>query len=208
MSVESRDRSPLHEPLAGESDERLVGRVLAHDDKALVVLYRRHVGPIFRFVLAQVREPDDAEDLTSETFARMLRALPEFRGEASFRNWLYQIARNAVRNHRRAAGYRRIVPLARSLATPEPDPSVGSADDEAGAVDGSHTARVLDLMQHLPPRYRRVLELRFLEGRSVEHTAAAMGVTIANAKVLQHRALRKAAMIMDEHSLELRAIQR
>src|SRR5262249_45454597 len=91
------------------SDEMLVHGVMQGDEAALSTLYRRHVGAIYRFILAQVREVQDAEDLTADPFARMLRGLAGFRGEAAFRNWLYQIARNTVRNHRRSSGYRRTV---------------------------------------------------------------------------------------------------
>ena len=173
------------------SDEVLVRRILTGDEGALGQLYRRHVNAIFRFVLAQVRNVQDAEDLTSETFARMVRGLPHFRGEASFRNWLYQIARNAVRNHRRAAAYRLAVPLPRNLAEP-------GEEDPPEPAEGRDWEAVLALLRQLPPRHRQVLELRFLEGLSIEETAARMAITVGNAKVLQHRALRKAAVVMEE----------
>jgi RNA polymerase sigma factor (sigma-70 family) len=177
--------------VAGVADEVLVQRIRDGDESALSVLYRRHVEAIFRFVRAQVRDGQEAEDLTSETFARMIRGIAAFRGEASFRNWLYQIARNAVRNHRRSAAYR----LTRSLpATIAADPDDTVPDD----TDDLRMASVLALLQPLPPRYRQVLELRFLEGVSLEETAARMQITVANAKVLQHRALRKAAGVLEE----------
>lgn len=174
-------------------DDVLVRLICQGDEDALSVLYRRYVEAIYRFVLAQVRDVQDAEDLTSETFARMLRSLSGFRGEASFKNWLYQIARNAVRNHRRAAGYRRTVPLSPRLAEePLQEPVADNADQ----------SRVIELLRPLPPRYRQVLELRFLDGHSIEETAQRMGVTVGNAKVLQHRALRKAASIAEESGVE------
>jgi RNA polymerase sigma-70 factor (ECF subfamily) len=172
---------------AEPSDEALVRQVLAGDEQALTMLYRRHVAAIYRFVLAQVREVQDAEDLTADTFARMMRGLSGFRGEASFRNWLYQIARNGVRNHRRSAGYRLNVPLPVTLAA-EPEAEAREAEPAPG-VD------VWELLGPLPPRYRQILELRFLGGRTIEDTAQEMGITVANAKVLQHRALRKAAAL-------------
>jgi RNA polymerase sigma-70 factor (ECF subfamily) len=180
-------------------DDVLVRLVCEGDEDALSALYRRYVEAIYRFVLAQVRDMQDAEDLTSETFARMLRALSGFRGEASFKNWLYQIARNAVRNHRRSAGYRRTVPLSRTM-TAEPR--------KLRSVDSGDRDKVIVLLQPLPPRYRQVLELRFLEGHSIEETAERMGVTIGNAKVLQHRALRKAASIAEESGVEARSARR
>jgi RNA polymerase sigma-70 factor (ECF subfamily) len=183
------------------TDEELVRRVGEGDEAALSALYRRYVAAIYRFVLAQVRDVQDAEDLCSETFARMLRGLEGFRGEASFKNWLYQIARNAVRNHRRASGYRRLVPLSPTLKAPEEPGAVPKASDET-------LETVLRILQPLPPRYRRVLELRFLQGHTVEETAAAMGITVANAKVLQHRALKKAAAGLEEAQVATRRARR
>jgi RNA polymerase sigma-70 factor (ECF subfamily) len=173
-------------PVAGDSpDDVLVARLIEGDEAALGLLYRRYVGPIYRFILAQVRHEADAEDLTAETFARMMRAIGRFRGEASFKNWLYQIARNAVRNHRRAAHYRLSVPLSPKIPDPRP------VQEEGGkAIDREV---VLALLDPLPPRYRLVLELRFLHGLTIAQTAERMAITQGNCKVLQHRALRKAA---------------
>lgn len=182
---ELSDRSDLSD-LSDLSDRSLVASIREGDESALSILYRRYVDPIYRFVFAQVRVETDAEDLTSETFARMIRGLSKFRGDASFKNWLYQIARNAVRNHRRSTGYRMSVLLTNRIAAedpPEVRPRERAADREA----------VLAVLAPLPPRYRQVLELRFLEGLTIVETAERMGVTVGNAKVLQHRALKKAA---------------
>jgi len=169
------------------SDGDLVIGIRRGDAAALGVLYRRHVHAIYRFVLAQVRSVPDAEDLTADTFARMIDGLASFRGEASFKNWLYQIARNAVRNHRRSAGYRLNVPLAASALAFEPP----ETQDQRAAQQRADA--VLSVLRPLPPRYRQILELRFLEGVSIREAAQRMGVSEANAKVLQYRALRKAA---------------
>lgn len=178
------------------TDDGLVRRVMLGDEAALGVLYRRYVDAIYRFILAQVREREDAEDLTAETFARMIQGLAGFRREASFKNWLYQIARNAIRNHRRAAGYRRTVALTPHLLDSE-------AGHEPPAVV-EDDASVVALLQPLPPRYRQVLELRFLVGLSIEETAARMEITVANAKVLQHRALKRAAGVKEANALDAR----
>jgi len=177
-------------PLPETPDDQLVRSICSGDEGALSVLYRRYVTSVYRFILAQVRDVQDAEDLTSETFARMMRGIGGYRGEASFRNWLYQIARNAVRNHRRAARYRLALPLPHSVAEPS------ESDTEQGERQEHEV--VLRLLQPLPPRYRQVLELRFLEDCTIEETARRMGITIGNAKVIQHRALKKAAAVHEE----------
>lgn len=169
--------------LQAEADEALLTRIRAGDEAALSTLYRRYVQAIYRFVLGQVRDHDLAEDLTSDSFARMLRGLESYRGEASFKNWLYQIARNAVRNHRRSASYRLNVPLSPTLAAEEP-----AAEP---AATGDAEERVAAMLAPLPPRYRQVLELRFLMGCSLQETADRLTTTVANAKVLQLRALQK-----------------
>jgi len=174
--------------LSDTPDRSLVQRVRNGDEDALSVLYRRYVGAIYGFILAQVRDQHDAEDLTSETFARMLHGIQGFRGEASFKNWLYQIARNAVRNHRRSFAYRRLVPLPNTLPAAE-------RQAEANTANGAAAAKALALLSGLPPRYRRVLELRFLQGRTISDTADEMGISVSNAKVLQHRALKKVARL-------------
>ena len=61
--------------------------------------------------------------------------------------------------------------------------------------------RVRGLLAKLPDNYRRILELRFLQAFSVREAASQMGVSVANAKVLQHRALRMAAQTSEEETL-------
>ena len=55
--------------------------------------------------------------------------------------------------------------------------------------------RVAKVLAHLPDRYRRILEMRFLQGNSIKESAAELGISVANATVLQHRALRLAAQV-------------
>ena len=69
-----------------------------------------------------------------------------------------------------------------------------------GSGEASSTApqRVRKVLDALPDNYRRILELRFLLGSSIKDSATTMGVSVANAKVLQHRALQLAAWV-NEH---------
>ena len=58
--------------------------------------------------------------------------------------------------------------------------------------------RVTNILAELPERYERILELRFLQSCSLKEAARAMSISLSNAKVLQHRALRRAAQVMEE----------
>ena len=146
-------------------------------------VYAANAVAVYRLVYRQVGNAPDAEDLTEEVF---LAALPRLRLPApvhSVRGYLSATVRTVLAEHWR-----------RHYAAP---PTVPFAD-EVGAdalerPDGDHGARALRLLEPLPDRFRQILELRFLRGLSVRQAAAEMGVTAGNARVLQHRALRRAA---------------
>jgi RNA polymerase sigma-70 factor (ECF subfamily) len=69
------------------------------------------------------------------------------------------------------------------------------APPEAEKVISTAPERVAKVLDALPEQYRRILELRFLQGLTIKESASGMGVSVANAKVLQHRALRLAAQL-------------
>ena len=155
-------------------------------------VYDAHVVGIYRFIYARVGNHPDAEDLTAQVFVRAVEQLDTGREPAQIAAWLYRVAQNATADYWRAfyrlplVGADHVAPGWEPVAaeerppTDEPDPAV---------------TRVKQLLRRLPPTYRRVLELRFLERRSVAETARAMGISNGNARVLQYRALRRAALL-------------
>jgi RNA polymerase sigma-70 factor (ECF subfamily) len=173
---------------AEPTDDALVRRAQRGDRSAMIALYGRYVGEIYGFAVNQLGSKQDAEDLTSETFLRLVGAIDTYRHQSSFRTWLYAIARNQLRDHWRRNGRAKTVALAPDLA-----------DDEC---ELEARPEVTDLGRHvlgrLPENYRRVLELRVLDDRSVRDTARAMNTTEGNVKVLQHRALRRAEEIAEQ----------
>ena len=149
-------------------------------------VYREHVGPIYRYCYARTGNRADAEDVAAQVF---LRALPRLRIRASvpeIRSYLMATARSMLAEHWTLHYGVDLGLLDDEIASPEgDDPPPGGED-----VGVSRAARVLAA---LPEHYRRILELRFLRGYSVRESAHEMGITVTNAKVLQHRALRRAA---------------
>lgn len=157
-------------------------------------VYGEHVVGIYRFVYARVGNRPDAEDLTAQVFVRAVEQLDTTREPRQIAAWLYRVAQNAIADHWRAF-YRLPVVGADHVA-----PGWEPADDIAQRPiepDDRASARVQALLGTLPDRYRRVLELRFLQRLSVAETAETMGITSGNAKVLQYRALRRAALLGD-----------
>jgi len=149
-------------------------------------VYREHVGPVYRYVYARTGNRPDAEDVTAQVF---LRALPRLRLRASaaeIRSYLMTTARSMLAEHWTLHYGVDLGLLDEEVAAPrEPEPERTGAD--------SGVSRAARILAALPEHYRRILELRFLRGYSVRETAREMDITVTNAKVLQHRALRRAA---------------
>jgi len=158
-------------------------------------IYAEHVTPIHRFIYARVGNRPDAEDLTGQVFMRAVEQLDVDRPSAQIAAWLYRVAQNAVADYWRAFYRLPKVGLEQVAVAWEPMTLTPSAHAQADAE--SATAAVHRLLARLPDQYARVLELRFLQRLSVAETAARLGISHGNAKVLQYRALRRAATLGD-----------
>jgi RNA polymerase sigma-70 factor, ECF subfamily len=151
-------------------------------------VYAESVEVVYRLVYRQVGNRPDAEDLTMEVF---LAALPRLRLPApihSVRGYLAATVRTVVADH-----WRRhyAAPPTTDVVDSIPTSSPVRAESDAGG-------RATRVLSRLPDRFRQILELRFLRGLSVGQAADEMGVTTGNARVLQHRALRRAAELTEE----------
>ena len=144
------------------------------------------------------RAGDEGEDLASETWLAVARALPTFSGdEAAFRSWVFTIAHRRVIDHHRASARR---PRTRSLRPAVGDEQDGAVelpgrDDPAGdvvaALAGDEAVR--RIVGLLPPDQAEIVLLRVVGGLPVEEVAVITGRRPGTVRVLQHRALRRLA---------------
>jgi len=153
-------------------------------------VYRDNVTWVYRLMYGKVGNQPDAEDLTAEVFMTALRPLRVSATVPEVRKYLQMTARTVLASY---WGDR----IGRQVTSIEEDvPEV--IEPESVASDAPDKVR--RLLQRLPDNYRRILELRFLQAFSVREAASQMGVSVANAKVLQHRALRMAAQTTGEET--------
>src|SRR5258708_3321806 len=148
-------------------------------------VYEENLDRIYRFVYSQVRNREAAEDLTSQIFLKAVRSLDLERSAHSSTAWLFRVAHTTMADYWRAY-YRRAA--AHSL-----EALVEAGWEGPSDADPPVAGRVEDILQSLPERDREVLTCRFLLNLSVRETAVSMGVTETNVKVMQYRALRRAA---------------
>ena len=167
-------------------------------------IYDAHVVAIYRFIHARVGNRPDAEDLTAQVFMRAVEQLDTTRDEGQIVAWLYRVSQNAIADYWRA--FYRLPLVGTEQVAPGWEP-VAPGETNRDADQDVATRRVTALLRQarpprrvrgadeVPDRYRQVLELRFLRRLSVEETARELGISHGNAKVLQYRALRKAALM-------------
>jgi RNA polymerase sigma-70 factor, ECF subfamily len=162
----------------------LVERAQKGDRAALEELYLIHFDRIYSYLHVSVGNRHDAEDLTTQTFLRMLESIGKFRWQsAPFSAWLFRIAHNLAMDHFRAT--KRWQP---EEEVPEPDPDE-STSAEHGALDSIGRKSMLDLIEDLSPEQQQVLTLKFVFNFANAEAATILGKTEGAIKSLQHRAL-------------------
>jgi RNA polymerase sigma-70 factor, ECF subfamily len=163
---------------------RLVERAQQGDREALEELYLIHFDRIYSYLHMSVGNRHDAEDLTTQTFLRMLESIKKFRWQsAPFSAWLFRIAHNLAMDHFRAT--RRWQP---EEEVPEP---VGETEPsaEAAALQSIGRQSMLDLIENLSQEQKQVLTLKFVFNLPNAEVATILEKTEGAIKSLQHRAL-------------------
>src|SRR5512141_413448 len=162
----------------------LVDRAQQGDRDALEELYLIHFDRIYGYLHLSVGNRHDAEDLTTQTFMRMLESITKFRWQsAPFSAWLFRIAHNLAMDHFRAT--RRLQP---EEEVPEP---VGETEPsaEAAALQSIGRQSMLELIDELSEDQKQVLTLKFVFNLKNADVATILGKTEGAIKSLQHRAL-------------------
>ncbi|MFL5897584.1 MAG: sigma-70 family RNA polymerase sigma factor [Solirubrobacterales bacterium] len=155
------------------SDERLTSRAVGGDERAFAAIFRRYHQGLYRFCLAIVGNPEDAQDALQNTMIKVLRALPGEERRIELKPWLYRIAHNEsidlLRRRRET----------RALDVEQIAPGYGLAED---AATRERLRRLLADLKELPERQREVLVMRELAGLDFEEIATALATSGAAAR--------------------------
>jgi len=155
--------------------EQILVAAAQADPERFLELYDRHFHRVWAYVIHRARNREDAEDITSEAFRRALENIAgyESRG-APFLAWLLRIAANLLADRWQQT----------SKGSGDPPPEIAGLDE-----DVELRGMLFQLVDRLPETQRRVIELRYVEQRSLSEIAVMLGKTEGAVKQLQRRAL-------------------
>jgi RNA polymerase sigma-70 factor (ECF subfamily) len=172
-------------------ERELVRRMLGGDEGAFDEFFADYFPRLFRFAILRLRDPDAAEDIVQTSLIAAVRHLSSWRGEASLFTWLCTICRREIGAWQKRTSRRVIVSIDdddRSLRAALDSISAAADEPDAGLARAD-TGRIVQLaLDHLPPRYSRALEWKYLEELSVDDIAGRLQCTPKAAESLLTRA--------------------
>lgn len=174
-------------------DFKFIDRAInEHDDSAYTELLKRYKKPVYHMILKMVRNVDDAEDLTIEAFAKAFKNLHRFKKDYTFSTWLFRIATNNSIDFIRK---KKLDTLSLDSSYKDDDGETVSIDvqdrnlnPQEEAIKKQKIGLVRDFVTKLPPKYQRLVKLRYFEELSYEEIARELEAPLGTVKAQLHRA--------------------
>ena len=161
-------------------------------------LVERHQASLFGRCITYLRNPDDAADASQETLLRAYRGIDSFKGESTFRTWLFAIADNQCHTLARKRSKLIVDEHIRNMVQVQQE-----IREEADGVEPAQDVLecVHSALARIAPTGRDVLQLRYFSGLSIEDIAVTLGVGISAAKMRLYRAQDQIAGLIDQRQL-------
>ena len=175
----------------GPRDDELIARWKAGDQRAATELVERHAPALARFAVSSGAR-DGIDELVQDTFVRAFGSLDGFRGDSSFRTWLFTIERRLLLDRRRSEQRR---PQGSELAETDAATEFDALDE---LMASEAVGRVNEAIARLTPTQREVFVLRVVEGLSYKEVARVVKTTEGAARVHYHNAMRAIKEIVNE----------
>ena len=170
-----------------EEEQALVAGLRAGEEAAYETLISRFEHPIYNLVSRLTNDPDAAPDVVQEVFLKVFRNVQSFRGQSSLKTWIYRIAVNESRNHKRWFGRHRSQEIMLEATQGDthgyldwlPDPARSPMEV---AIDHEREALIEAALAEVNPHYRAALVLREIEGLSYEEIADILDTSLGTVK--------------------------
>ena len=168
------------------TDEQLIQWVADGDPSCLATLFERHHRGVYQFCLQITRHPAQSEDLVQDVFLKILRKAKTFRGEGSFKAWMFNIARNVALDHVRKNKRQSNEAIDDAVI----DQHLADNRSAEQAAAGSQKMQlVMQALAKLPAAAQEVIWLGRFEFDSYEELGHALACSAGTERVRMHRAM-------------------
>ncbi len=192
MASPRSKENPLVATARADEDRKLVERAVSGEQMAFARLMNRYRDAIYFLLLKMVHHPDDADDLTMETFAKAFSNLSKYTPDYAFSTWLYRIALNHgidfIRRRRIEVVSIHQNPNAQHGDLEEMELPAEQPDPEQGYVKKQRNAIMKEAVKKMSHKYRLLVELRYFEELSYEEIAERMQLPLGTVKAQLFRA--------------------
>jgi RNA polymerase sigma factor (sigma-70 family) len=175
-----------------EDFELIDEAVQKNDEKAFAKLMQRYKRPVYHMILKMVRNVDDAEDLTIESFAKAFRSLHRFKKDFTFSTWLFRIATNNTIDHIRKKKLNTLSIDNRFTDDNGDGISIEVEDANLNPQEETIKEQKAEIIQvfvdKLPPKYQKLVRLRYFQELSYEEIAVELEAPLGTVKAQLHRA--------------------
>ncbi len=172
-------------------DTQLIQLALAGEEQAFGKLRQKYQNAIYNLIARMIRDRQEVEDLTQEAFIKAFTSLETFNDEYAFSTWLYKIATNNCIDHIRRKKLQTFS-IDKPLASKDGEYSFElpdtSFEPDRDLIDEQRTALLKKAIESLPPKYRRVIELRHVEEREYQDIAKILDLPLGTVKAHIFRA--------------------
>jgi RNA polymerase sigma-70 factor (ECF subfamily) len=177
-------------------DAALVRQALAGRQSGYGGLMERHRGAVFRLARSHIGDPEEALDVTQESFVSAFAALHRYDPARPFRAWLMRIALNKCHDWARRRAVRRLFAFARPLEDAA-DVADAGLDPEAALASQAEVARIQQAIAALPATLKEPLILCAIEGLGQDEAAAVLGVSRKAVETRIYRARQKLSAALE-----------
>src|SRR4051812_2535272 len=161
-------------------DRGLVRAAQRGDDHAFRQLVERYQRRIYQLALGMTKDPDDAMDIAQETFVRVHKYLPSFKGDSSFFTWTYRIAMNLCLDAQRRKGRTERIDMTQGddaeIEAAMDVPSAALAGPQRQTLNGELKDKIEEALSGPSENHRSILLLREVEGLSYEELSKVLGI--------------------------------
>jgi len=176
------------------SDEQLMKSYADGNMEAFEILYERHRGPLYRYILRLAGDPATANDLYQGSWEKIIRARGRYKPSAPFKAWMYRVAHNHVIDH-----FRRRKPSSETA----PDEMAGSqTEPDVQLLQHSRRQDLLAAIHPLPAEQKNTLMLKLEAGLDLHTIAKVTGVNPETAKSRLRYAVNKLKQILGDQGFQ------